>query len=60
MAELSLAAAVLADRRAPDTASGLHVPAGALGRLVTRVCAVIFGVVARRIYRMLLAGVSAG
>jgi hypothetical protein len=50
MTRLSLTAADLADRRALVTASDLRMPAGALGRLVTRVCAITFAVVARHIY----------
>jgi hypothetical protein len=49
----SLTAADLAVQRAPDTASGFHMPAGALGRLVTRVCAITFAVVARHICQRL-------
>jgi hypothetical protein len=60
MTGLSLTAADLADRRAPDMASDFHMPAGALGRLVTRVCAITFAVVARHIYQTLLARMSAG
>jgi hypothetical protein len=56
----------------PDCATGLEacrshdrrqrtdVPMCAVGRLVTCVCAMTLAVAARRIYQMLLAGMSAG